>query len=129
MKNFLIFYRMGDTYSALRDYLYLIQHCPNEVKVHIGLIKCLVTLKWSKEANDWAKYALTKFYELKTSQDYIDLSGTIKFLLSDKPGEDHYGTDHQEQVLRQNSIDYRSRYVGHCNTTTDIKEANFLGEF
>lgn len=23
--------------------------------------------------------------------------------------------------------DYKDRFVGHCNTTTDIKEANFFG--
>lgn len=32
-----------------------------------------------------------------------------------------------EKFLRQQARDYISRYVGHCNTTTDIKEANFLG--
>lgn len=33
-----------------------------------------------------------------------------------------------EKQLRQNSRDYEMRYLGHCNTTTDIKEANFLGK-
>ncbi|XP_045467940.1 WD and tetratricopeptide repeats protein 1-like isoform X1 [Harmonia axyridis] len=119
---------MGDTYAALRDYLLLLQHCPNVVKVHLGLIKCLVTLKWSKEANEWAKFAIMKFPELKDSKDYSDLCGTIKFLSADKNGDGQNKIDPQEKVLRQASIDYRSRYVGHCNTTTDIKEVNFLGE-
>lgn len=26
------------------------------------------------------------------------------------------------------SIDYEQRYIGHCNTKTDIKEANYLGD-
>ena len=30
-------------------------------------------------------------------------------------------------VLRERSYDYKFRYCGHCNTTTDIKEANFFG--
>lgn len=30
-------------------------------------------------------------------------------------------------VLRERSYDYQFRYCGHCNTTTDIKEANFFG--
>lgn len=32
-----------------------------------------------------------------------------------------------EMVLRERSYDYQFRYCGHCNTTTDIKEANFFG--
>lgn len=32
-----------------------------------------------------------------------------------------------EVVLRECSFDYKHRYCGHCNTTTDIKEANFFG--
>lgn len=32
-----------------------------------------------------------------------------------------------EIILRERSFDYKHRYCGHCNTTTDIKEANFFG--
>lgn len=32
-----------------------------------------------------------------------------------------------EQEWRRNTIDYKMRFCGHCNTTTDIKEANFFG--
>lgn len=33
-----------------------------------------------------------------------------------------------ERQLRATSADYSQRFLGHCNTTTDIKEANFLGQ-
>jgi WD and tetratricopeptide repeat-containing protein 1 len=33
----------------------------------------------------------------------------------------------QELQLRANAHDYELRFCGHCNTTTDIKEANFFG--
>lgn len=33
-----------------------------------------------------------------------------------------------EQEWRRNTIDYKMRFCGHCNTTTDIKEANFFGK-
>lgn len=33
-----------------------------------------------------------------------------------------------EKNLRARAFDYEDRFVGHCNTTTDIKEANYLGE-
>lgn len=32
-----------------------------------------------------------------------------------------------EKQLRASALDYGYRFLGHCNTTTDIKEANFLG--
>ncbi len=34
----------------------------------------------------------------------------------------------QETHWRSQYWDYKSRFAGHCNTTTDIKEANFFGE-
>ena len=35
--------------------------------------------------------------------------------------------DEDEKKIRLDSYDFEKRYLGHCNTTTDIKEANFLG--
>lgn len=32
-----------------------------------------------------------------------------------------------KQHWRTLALDYAERFVGHCNTTTDIKEANFFG--
>lgn len=32
-----------------------------------------------------------------------------------------------EKIWRSESIDYKLFFCGHCNTTTDIKEANFFG--
>lgn len=49
------------------------------------------------------------------------MRGGGKLLLSRK-------VDAVEQTKRLDSIDYEVRFIGHCNTTTDIKEANFLGE-
>ena len=33
-----------------------------------------------------------------------------------------------EVIRQQTAYDFKSRFCGHCNTHTDIKEANFLGE-
>lgn len=33
----------------------------------------------------------------------------------------------QEKAFRAEALDYEQRFCGHCNTTTDIKEANFFG--
>ena len=31
--------------------------------------------------------------------------------------------------LKSSAIDFKLRFCGHCNTTTDIKEANFFGRY
>ncbi|XP_046399120.1 WD and tetratricopeptide repeats protein 1-like [Ischnura elegans] len=36
-------------------------------------------------------------------------------------------TSEKEKVWRKLAYDYEVRFCGHCNTTTDIKEANFFG--
>lgn len=33
-----------------------------------------------------------------------------------------------EGYFRNKAYDYQQRYYGHCNTSTDIKEANFFGK-
>lgn len=33
----------------------------------------------------------------------------------------------KEEHWRGMALDYAERFVGHCNTTTDIKEASFFG--
>ena len=35
----------------------------------------------------------------------------------------------QEKYWRSEANDYEARFCGHCNTTTDIKEANFFGRY
>lgn len=34
-----------------------------------------------------------------------------------------------EKLWRKNAWEYQHRYCGHCNATTDIKEANFFGKY
>ena len=41
-----------------------------------------------------------------------------------KPGSQ---ISEQEKYWRTEANDYEARFCGHCNTTTDIKEANFFG--
>lgn len=51
---------------------------------------------------------------------------------SPKSPKDSYSISNlseQEKYWRENACDYETRYCGHCNTTTDIKEANFFGRF
>ena len=39
----------------------------------------------------------------------------------------HCSVLQQERAWREMAYDYEIRFCGHCNTTTDIKEANFFG--
>lgn len=48
-----------------------------------------------------------------------------------KAGKDGFNdsSSEQEKFWRSNACDYEARFCGHCNTTTDIKEANFFGRW
>lgn len=39
------------------------------------------------------------------------------------------GLSAQEKDFQALALDYEQRFCGHCNTTTDIKEANFFGRY
>ncbi|KAK9874970.1 hypothetical protein WA026_005786 [Henosepilachna vigintioctopunctata] len=120
---------MGDTYAAARDFSFIIQHCPEEARAYIGLIKCLIVLKWTKEASDWLSSLIKKFPETKTMQEVVELMKSVKDLIvGNNVVGDVEKIDSRERLLRQNSLDYKERFLGHCNTTTDIKEVNFLGQ-
>ncbi|KAH8957687.1 hypothetical protein BDL97_07G105500 [Sphagnum fallax] len=43
-------------------------------------------------------------------------------------GSSGMSTDEISDIQTEVAIDMRQRYVGHCNTGTDIKQASFLGE-
>ena len=43
------------------------------------------------------------------------------------PRRTHSTTNECERSLQKSCCDYQARFCGHCNTTTDIKEANFFG--
>lgn len=126
---------IGDLYSAARDYLHIIQEWPDNQEGYFGLIRCLVALKWLQEASDWLEYFC------RTHPAYQDCEDVkkIKLLLdasksnSSKKEENSVQANEpapseEEQQLRLESRDHEVRFVGHCNTTTDIKEVNFLGK-
>ena len=48
----------------------------------------------------------------------------------DELSEDERIIKHNINYLRakENAVDFKNRYVGHCNVSTDIKEASFLGK-
>lgn len=121
---------MSDLYAAARDYLHVIQYWPDHKQAYIGLIKCLIALKWEEEANTWLKSFMKLYPECETSSQVRFLVEEVQKMRTGSKKSDEAGVekvDDDEKKLRLDSFDFEKRYLGHCNTTTDIKEANFLG--
>ncbi|KAG6453902.1 WD and tetratricopeptide repeats protein 1 isoform X2 [Manduca sexta] len=137
----------GDTYAAVKDCYTAIKLDPTHVKSHFRLAKALMDLKRAREAYECLLYFKDKFPRHATSHAVFLLQKDINLALegmdtqSDGGGGSGSGSGSEEtagtgvctatsaleRTLRNASRDYELRFLGHCNTTTDIKEANFLG--
>lgn len=125
----------GDTYAAIKDCYKAIKLDPSHVKSHFRLAKALMDLKRAREAHECILYFKAKFPRHAKSHAVCLLEKDIKLALDsmetqpDEAGttEEPHASSALERVMRTNSFDYKQRFLGHCNTTTDIKEANFLG--
>uniref|UniRef100_A0A8C1TN76 WD and tetratricopeptide repeats 1 n=1 Tax=Cyprinus carpio TaxID=7962 RepID=A0A8C1TN76_CYPCA len=133
----------GDLYDALRDCLKALSLNPAHLKAHFRLARCLFELKYIAEALECLDDFKGKFPEQAHSSACDALDRDIKAALFSKTdsSDDKKGNSsirfhnfsrkesipEDEIVLRERSFDYKHRYCGHCNTTTDIKEANFFG--
>lgn len=120
---------VGDVYGAVRDYLHIIKKWPNTQDAYLGLVQCLISMKWTDIAGDWLAYYRQRFTEHAYSAEITALRAELA--KSQKPDveelEEAPTLPDQEIKLRDAAIDFQSSYLGHCNTTTDIKEANFFG--
>ncbi|CAG5002562.1 unnamed protein product [Parnassius apollo] len=127
----------GDTYAAIRDCYKAIKLDPNNVKSHFRLAKGLMDLKRAREAHECLLYFKEKFPRHAASHAVFLLQKDINVALENMETQpDEVGTSSAdesentsplERQLRASALDYSHRFLGHCNTTTDIKEANFLG--
>ncbi|KAK2588472.1 hypothetical protein KPH14_004455 [Odynerus spinipes] len=122
----------GDTYAALRDCRATLLLDPQHVKAHFRLARCLFDLNRSVEAEEIIKNFLRKFPEYASNSACKALKMDIKEAIDS--GRDFNSSEPDlsqisdyEKEWRKNTIDYKMRFCGHCNTTTDIKEANFFG--
>uniref|UniRef100_A0A1E1XBJ1 Putative wd and tetratricopeptide repeat protein n=1 Tax=Amblyomma aureolatum TaxID=187763 RepID=A0A1E1XBJ1_9ACAR len=141
----------GDMYAALRDCHVSMQLDAGYVKAHLRLVRCLYELRWTKEALDCLQAFKARFPECALGQACQALDRDIKaaiFSKTDNDSEEGSRSEsqssngsansspkhrrqpqisEQEKAWRALAFDYESRFCGHCNTTTDIKEANFFG--
>ncbi|XP_043477036.1 WD and tetratricopeptide repeats protein 1 [Leptopilina heterotoma] len=119
----------GDKYAALRDCQMTLRLDSENVKANFRLARCLNDLHKPSDASLVIEKFLKKFPEYCHHQSLKALKKDIKEALIShqefmpplpdiSPSENHW---------RHDAKDYKQRFCGHCNTTTDIKEVNFFG--
>ncbi|XP_031846992.1 WD and tetratricopeptide repeats 1 [Nomia melanderi] len=121
----------GDIYAALKDCQMTLLLDPGHVKAHFRLARCLYDLNRAAEADKVLKEFQQKFPEYASNSACQALRMDIKDAINSgrdyKISQSMYQISEYEKEWRRNAIDYKMRFCGHCNTTTDIKEANFFG--
>lgn len=132
----------GDMYAALRDCHTTLQIDPNHVKAFFRLARCLNELQWTDKARACLEAFKQKFPSHVGSHACRALEKDINTApapVSQDNDSDEFDLGKcegltgggrlsaQEWAWRENAYDYEKRFYGHCNTTTDIKEANFFG--
>ncbi|XP_054722038.1 WD and tetratricopeptide repeats protein 1-like [Uloborus diversus] len=123
----------GDFYAAVRDCHVAMKLDPNYLKVHFRLIQCLHKLGWVKESWDCLQKEIiyiqssAKSTKADVENEETESSGSSSGNPVNPPRSIVISS--KEKAWRSSTFDYESRYCGHCNTTTDIKEANFFGSY
>ncbi|XP_042242617.1 LOW QUALITY PROTEIN: WD and tetratricopeptide repeats protein 1-like [Homarus americanus] len=135
----------GDIYAALRDCFTALDIDPHHVKAHFRLARCLHQLGREQEAQQCLEEFRRQHPDHRASPACTTLANDIATSILHQQGtstgsngdgdSDEEGLlgsfptpSNQEQDWRTHAADYYNSYCGHCNTTTDIKEAVFLGK-
>ncbi|KAG1655228.1 WD and tetratricopeptide repeats protein 1 [Nymphon striatum] len=95
----------GDVYSAMNDCHSALKYNSNHIKAHFRLIRCLYELNRIQEADLCLKSKVLLIVRLPLTRNCLamkKIGGKMPTIIT-------------------------SRFCGHCNTTTDIKEVNFFG--
>ncbi len=149
----------GDVYQALLDSFSVIQLEPAHLKAHLRLMKCLIELKWFQEAKLFMSNFKLRFPQQADIQNLKQLEKRLEevkeelrrhqlkkrkgFMVNRDqtdseteseldepyviPPRDEYEV--QVEKMKLEATDFRQRFCGHCNVTTDIKETNFFGRY
>jgi len=108
---------IGDHYAAYRDSVLALLNDPTNEKAYFRQIQALQELGFNKAA--WGR--IKQFKAQFNSSDML-----LKNLL-DTVSSAIEGGAKDPEAAGPEAVDYVKRYCGHCNATTDIKEANFFG--
>ncbi|GAB0097419.1 Tetratricopeptide repeat [Sergentomyia squamirostris] len=123
----------GDIYAGLRDCHTALWLDPTYLKAHFRLARALLALNYISEASQCLAELKSRFPEYAQSYGVQMLEQDIERAVkqpnstSSQDGPDLFDLSENEIFWRSSAKDYRDRFMGHCNTTTDIKEANFFG--
>ncbi|XP_049280801.1 WD and tetratricopeptide repeats protein 1 [Anopheles funestus] len=127
----------GDVYAAVRDCHTALRLDPHYVKAHFRLAKALLKLEKSKEAQICLEELVRRFPSYAKNPGILMLEKDIgieiekarhRTTLGRNPDIQIENYTEEEKYWRSMSMDYEQRYIGHCNTKTDIKEANYFGD-
>ncbi|VDO94965.1 unnamed protein product [Soboliphyme baturini] len=149
----------GDVYAALRDCCAALKLDSSYMKAFFRVARCLYELKYATESRNVLKIFSEKFPDFAGTRAFLNLQAELISAASqenenhdskrqrsedtnlgdiDSEEQDDSGSElsnhqraisDQEVAFREMSSDYAVRFCGHCNTTTDIKEANFFGKY
>ncbi|OXU18828.1 hypothetical protein TSAR_011669 [Trichomalopsis sarcophagae] len=124
----------GDCYAALRDCRTTLSLDSEHIKAHYRLARCLFDLKLAQEAHIVMENFKEKFPQHANAsacktlrKDINEAINTCKVSSTTKSLSETRISDNEKE-WRKNAIDFKLRLCGHCNTITDIKEANFFGD-
>ncbi|XP_052865980.1 WD and tetratricopeptide repeats protein 1 [Anopheles cruzii] len=126
----------GDVYAAIRDCHTALALDPHYVKAHFRLARALLKMGQLQESLLCLEELIRRFPSYAKNPGVLMLDKDIGIEM-DKVR--HRPTDNgtanevesnseKEKHWRSLAVDYEDRYVGHCNTKTDIKEANYFGD-
>lgn len=104
---------------------------PHYVKAHFRLARALLELGYVTESNECLN-ELKKRFPKSANDNGVkmlmkDITSAIESEKDDSSDRIGLSLTEKEIQLRSAAKDYKEWFVGHCNTTTDIKEANFFG--
>uniref|UniRef100_A0A182NSR3 WD and tetratricopeptide repeats protein 1 n=1 Tax=Anopheles dirus TaxID=7168 RepID=A0A182NSR3_9DIPT len=126
----------SDVYAAVRDCHTALQLDPHYVKAHFRLARALLKLEHTKEAQLCLDELVRRFPSYAKNPGVLKLDKDIGLELDKQRhrlacSRQDSATElikDKEKYWRKTSMDYEHRYIGHCNTKTDIKEANYFGD-
>lgn len=126
----------GDVYAAVRDCHRALRLDPHYVKAQFRLARALLKLGQLPEASECLEELIRRFPSYAKNHGVLMLQKDIEAEQEkqrqrqrDQPqDQDQDQFSENEMAWRAAALDYEDCYVGHCNTKTDIKEANYFGD-